>query len=144
MKTIPVFLLQARLFNLLRRTICRSVSSCHCFFLPQSVLHTIWTKYRMSAKQMDVDKSRMHWVWFSKEDIKCNTEQEILNLLEKILGVELIAECKKPEHPRFYVFFTRKASIFIQERDHFSLMFPNCSFLKLAPYLAQEFPYVFV
>lgn len=57
----------------------------------------------MLSKQKDVEESRMYWVWLSKEDIKCNTEQKILDL-RKFLGVELIAVWENMEYPLFYIF----------------------------------------
>lgn len=115
MKTISVFLLQPRLFNLVRMTICRSVSSYHCFSLLLSVLHIIWTKYRMLSKQ-DVEKSRMYWVWFSKEDIKGNTEQKILALFGKFFRSRAHCWMGKYWTPPFFHFSQEKRASSLRSR----------------------------
>lgn len=71
----------------------------------------------MLSKQKDVDKSRIYLVWFSKEDIKYNPEQKILDLFEKFLGVELIAEReKKMNTPFFYIFHKKNKHLHPGER----------------------------
>lgn len=140
MKTVSVFLLQPRLFSLVRMTICRSINPnlLYGIAFPYCKVFCTLSGQNTGCCQNRRTSRRAECIGFGSPKRISNATLNRKSWTR--------AHCCMGKHriSPFLHFFTRKASIFIQEQNNFSLMFPNSSFLKLTPYLAQEFPYVLV